>query len=222
MKIVSWNCNGKFRDKFKQITACHADIYVIQECENPDLCSSKAYLEFSKNSFWLGVNKNRGIGIFAKDTIYMEKLNWNSNGLKYFLPVRINHQLDILGVWACKPYIEEYYVYQNMNIDKYGLNTMIIGDFNSNKIWDKGHGTRNHSAVVNQLRQIGLESVYHYAYSEAQGEETQKTFYLYRHIDKGFHIDHCFANVSYVKHYSILSDQTWLNYSDHLPLVLEL
>lgn len=41
MKIVSWNCNGSFRETIKSIldkdtkTYLDADIYVICECENP-------------------------------------------------------------------------------------------------------------------------------------------------------------------------------------------
>lgn len=34
MKIVSWNCNGKFREKFSILQKLDADIYVVQECGN--------------------------------------------------------------------------------------------------------------------------------------------------------------------------------------------
>ena len=36
MKIVSWNCSGKFRAKFQEIAKLCTGIRVIQECENPD------------------------------------------------------------------------------------------------------------------------------------------------------------------------------------------
>ena len=35
MKFVSWNCAGAFREKFEEIIKEDADIYVIQECEDP-------------------------------------------------------------------------------------------------------------------------------------------------------------------------------------------
>lgn len=36
MRIVSLNCNGKFRAKFQEIAKLCTGIRVIQECENPD------------------------------------------------------------------------------------------------------------------------------------------------------------------------------------------
>ena len=35
MKIISWNCNGALRNKFQHIAELEADIYIIQECEDP-------------------------------------------------------------------------------------------------------------------------------------------------------------------------------------------
>ena len=35
MKIVSWNCRGGFRNKFKYLLDQDVDIYIIQEYKNP-------------------------------------------------------------------------------------------------------------------------------------------------------------------------------------------
>lgn len=61
MKIVSWNCNGKFREKINFVKELDADIYVIQECENPIFCSNNDYKNFTSNYFWTGKNKNIGL-----------------------------------------------------------------------------------------------------------------------------------------------------------------
>lgn len=222
MKIVSWNCNCKFREKFKEVIKCDVDIYVVQECEDPSRTLSKEYKEFATNYIWIGENKNKGLGIFAKSDIKLEKNNWATYCLRHFCSVRINDKFDLVAVWACEPYIEEYYIYQNININNYNLNTVIIGDFNSNQIWDKKHGTRNHSTVVKELKKIGLESVYHYIKKEEQGKETENTFYLYRHKDKGYHIDYCFCNPKIVEKYNILNESKWLEYSDHVPIEIDI
>lgn len=38
MKIVSWNANCKFREKYEEVAKLGADIYVVQVCENPETC----------------------------------------------------------------------------------------------------------------------------------------------------------------------------------------
>ena len=78
MKIVSWNCTGKFREKFKYILETNADIYIIQECENPEFYNDTEYKDFAINYIWQGENKNKGLGIFAKENISLNKNNWNS------------------------------------------------------------------------------------------------------------------------------------------------
>lgn len=53
MRIITWNCNGKFSEKFPAILEENADIYVIQECENPSIIDSNEYKDFASNYFWL-------------------------------------------------------------------------------------------------------------------------------------------------------------------------
>lgn len=67
MKIVSWNCNKIFREKYKDIAEENADIYVICECENPVKHEETDYLEFAgTNYFWTGYLHYMGLRIFAK------------------------------------------------------------------------------------------------------------------------------------------------------------
>ena len=56
MKIISWNCKGKFREKFKEIIKEDADIYVICECENPACSESEEYKKFAGYNYaWLEI-----------------------------------------------------------------------------------------------------------------------------------------------------------------------
>ena len=99
MKFVNWNCNGAFRNKYLEIASLDADIYIIQECENPALSNHKDFLLWAKNYLWLGDNKNKGIGVFAKEHIILEPLDWNSkyeeHEVKLFLPVLINRKFQL-------------------------------------------------------------------------------------------------------------------------------
>lgn len=219
MKIVSWNCNGCFRKKIDIILRYQADVYVIQECESPEKYE-KALKNKLKTWFWCGHNSNKGLLIFTNSDIQIVNNHWDNYGLQYFLSVNIENSFDLIGVWTKGSYIEEYYVYHQIHHALYSNNTIIIGDFNSNVIWDKKHGVRNHSAVVSQLEDVGLFSAYHMIFHEKQGEETIPTFYMNRNQDKGYHIDYCFVSPILLKSFVIDNQLEWLSYSDHIPLIL--
>lgn len=136
MRLVTWNCNGKFREKFRAIALLDADLYVIQECENPVASSAEGYRVFAENHPWIGKNRSKGLGIFARPSLSLELLGWDTDGLDYFLPCRAAGIVDVVGVWAMKPYTRQYLDFQTRNYCRYGESSIVLGDFNSNARWD--------------------------------------------------------------------------------------
>lgn len=223
MKIVSWNCHGAFRKKYSVVQSLNADIYVIQECENPQKYEGAfSEIGFRNPFFWCGENDNKGLGVFAVHDISLQENQWKKYCLRNFISLKVNHSFDLLCVWACLPYIEEYYIYQTVNFEHYNEDMLIIGDFNSNVRWDKQHNRRNHTAVVNRLGEIGLVSAYHHISGEKQGNESLNTYYLHFNRKKGYHIDHCFVSSAKLERFSVLEANDWLSYSDHIPIVVEI
>lgn len=99
MKLITWNCNGALRKKFHKLIEFDADIIVIQECEDPKNSNDKNYLEWASNFIWKGENKNKGIGIFCKNSHKLLENTWESNGTKHFISVNINNEFDLVAVW---------------------------------------------------------------------------------------------------------------------------
>ena len=216
-KILFWNCNCAFRKKYDNVLQYDADVCVIAECENPYLYD---FSGFNYKYIWIGNNKSKGLAVFAKPVFPLKQLEWTGSHLHYYLPVRVNNQV-IIAVWAKKPYIEGYYKWQNLNVNNIDSNCIIIGDFNSNSCWDHLHGNRNHTAVVELLKNKGLFSAYHALTQEQQGAENVNTFYLYRDLTKGFHIDYAFCMQNRIRNYEIEDYKKFQQFSDHAPIILE-
>ncbi|WP_417556907.1 endonuclease/exonuclease/phosphatase family protein [Mesoflavibacter zeaxanthinifaciens] len=234
LKIITWNCNGAFRKKFSLLNEYNADVIVIQECENPLLSKNQEYINWAKNYFWIGDNKNKGVGVFAKENIKLDKLDWSDvyseHRIKYFLPLRINDKFNIIAVWAHKNnsptfgYIGQLWKYLQINKEKLDNKSIVVGDLNSNKIWDKWDRWWNHSDVIKELKEADIYSTYHSYFNELQGEESQPTFFLQRKLTKPYHIDFLFAG-SYLnnklKEVTLGKPEIWLKSSDHIPILVE-
>lgn len=234
MKIITWNCNGAFRKKFEHLATLNADIFIIQECENPAEISDNEYKKWAVNYLWVGDTKNKGLGIFANKNNKLTELDWNSSykdhNVKHFLTCLVNKEFQLLAVWTQQNkspnfgYIGQFWKYLQTNKDKFE-NIIIAGDFNSNAIWDEWDRWWNHSDVVRELNEIGIESLYHKFYSETQGKESQPTFHLHRNLEKPYHIDYCFASISIaekLKDCIVGKFEEWKHLSDHLPLIITL
>ncbi|MDA3507109.1 endonuclease/exonuclease/phosphatase family protein [Acinetobacter junii] len=190
MKILTWNCNGAFRKKIELLKEIDADIYIIQECESEEK-SQRTYDSWLPNRIWKGHNKNKGLGVFAKEQFKLEQLYWEDSNLELFLPLKINDDFQLLAVWtkyANSPtfqYIGQLWKYLQLHNTAIATKaTIICGDLNSNAQWDVWDRWWNHSDVVNQLKTMNIHSLYHELTNEEQGKEKNSTFFMNRNQEK--------------------------------------
>ncbi|MBC7694330.1 MAG: endonuclease/exonuclease/phosphatase family protein [Burkholderiales bacterium] len=234
MKIVSWNCNGALRKKFNALMTIDADIYIIQECENPADSKDKDYKNWASNYLWIGDSKNKGLALFAKENIKLDLLDWSNNykdhSVKYFLPCMINNDFQLLAVWTHQNnspnfgYIGQFWKYLQVNKDKF-RKIIIVGDLNSNAIWDQWDRWWNHSDVIKELEEISIKSLYHEFYKESQGKEIKPTFFLQKNASKSYHIDYYFSSkeiTSNLKGLEVGDFSNWKQMSDHVPMTITL
>ncbi len=226
MRIISWNCNMAYATKQEGILSLHPDVVLLQECSQKHIKESGA-----RFSHWIGKNPHKGLGVLGfGDHVFTLSPAYTPN-YPWFLPFRVEDEhLNLLGVWAHVREGKDRYVrITHQAIDVYqafleeGL-SLAIGDFNSNTIWDAAFAGSSHSDLVAKLERLQMRSVYHAQTQEPQGKETISTFYLYRHADKGYHIDYAFVSQRLLEKtvLTIPEPSKWLPRSDHLPLLLDI
>ncbi len=232
MKIITWNCNGAFRKKFHLIEKLGADILVIQECEDPSKIKGD-YQEWANNYLWIGESKNKGLGVFLrKQNIKLEALELHDDGLRSFIPCRINDHINLIAVWTKQTpsrnfrYIGQFWKYLQLHKNEIKRDPIIIcGDFNSNVCWDSSHRGWSHSDVVRELAEIDIHSLYHELTKENQGKESSPTLYMHRKLAKPYHIDYAFVSKGLLGPESSIEigkQEIWLDHSDHMPLIFTL
>ena len=222
-----------FRKKAEQILNYKPDILIVPECEHPDKLKFSKSIPTPTDIFWFGENKNKGLGVFSYSD-FKFKLHENHNTqLKTILPLSVSNkkfQFNLFAVWANNPndpdgtYITQVWKaihhYEKLIKSK---RTILIGDFNSNTIWDKPRREGNHSTVVDWLKKKNILSAYHNFHNQKQGEESHPTFFLYRHEKKSYHLEYCFASSDFAKKISDVEVGTyedWNELSDHTPLIV--
>jgi len=235
MRIITWNCNMAFRKKADHILALDPDILVIPECE----CVDKLKLSFETKKpnsvLWFGKNQNKGLGIFSYGNTKLKLLKTHNAELRMIIPISVKneqYQFTLYAVWAFNPYdpdgvyVEQ--VWKAIHHYEKHLKTktsMLIGDFNSNTIWDRPRREGNHSNVVKFLEERKIYSSYHLHHKQLQGKEEHPTLYMYRHQDKRYHIDYCFISKNLADNLDSVhvgDFKTWTQYSDHVPVIVTL
>ena len=209
------------------------DILIVQECEHPDKLVFNSSVQHPNDFLWFGDNKHKGLGIFSYSKYKFQIHEQYNLALKIIAPISVSGgdvDFILFGIWANNhddpdgQYVEQIWKaihhYDQLLNEK---RVILIGDFNSNKIWDKKNRIGNHSEVVEKLAQKGIKSIYHEFFKQAQGTEAHPTFFLQRNRAKPYHIDYCFASMDLyqkIKKAEIGNYEDWINHSDHLPLTI--
>lgn len=234
MKIVSWNCEGKFREDYEEIFKQNADIYVIPECENPKDDRTK-YEEYKKsmenfageNVFWKGDLHYKGLGVFVKEGINVKEITTNGS-YKHFMAFKIENSFYLLAVWAMgkdkekglPPYVEMIHDFLDANKDEElfdGTPIIMCGDFNSSAVFNPKHtykrshrdiygNPKNHDYLDEKLNNMGLFSLYHELTGEKSGHETQMTFFQAKDENKPYHLDYVYTNKEIIDKTTLIRD----------------
>jgi len=222
-----------FRKKAALILVHQPDILIVPECEHPDKLQFNTGTPKPTDLLWFGNNENKGLGIFSYTNFRFKLLRNHNPALKMIIPIAVTGgalDFTLFAVWANNPddpdgqYVEQ--VWKAINHYSKKINkkqTLLIGDFNSNTIWDRKYREGNHSNVVKRLEKKGIFSCYHLHHKQVQGKEEHPTFYLYRHKDKPYHLDYCFASTDMtdkIETVEVGEYDFWMQYSDHVPVMV--
>ena len=222
-----------FRKKAEFILTYKPDILVVPECEHPDKLQFNPNMPSPTDMLWFGTNKNKGLGIFSYTNLKLKLLRNHNPALKMIIPIAVtgdDFTFTLYAIWANNPndpdgqYVEQVWKAIH-HYDKKLSNkqTILMGDFNSNTIWDRKYRAGNHSNVVKRLEEKGIFSCYHFHHQQVQGKEEHPTFYLYKHKDKPYHLDYCFAStdmINKIQSVEIGEYDFWKQYSDHVPVMV--
>jgi exodeoxyribonuclease-3 len=233
MKLITWNCQGAFRKKADIILTHQPDILIVQECEHPDKLIFGSTTQRPTDLYWHGDNLHKGIGIYSYSDYKFELLKIFNPEFRYILPFRVTghgQSFTLLAIWAMNNkeipearYIGQIWLAINHYTDLLGDSIILIGDFNSNKIWDYKDRVGNHTSVVNKLADKNIYSTYHRHLNFEQGKEKHPTFFLHRNIKKPYHIDYCFASANIydkLRSVEVGTCDNWIAHSDHTPLIV--
>jgi hypothetical protein len=219
-----------YRKKAAAILHGNPDIAIIPECEHPDKLNFPAGVRLPTDSFWAGVNKNKGIGIFSYGDYRFSLHKRYKPDFRNIVPLVVTGgkiDFTLFAIWANNPLDKGYeYIGQVWKALRYYEDllrpekTILAGDFNSNTIWDKPRREGNHSSIVALLETKKIYSSYHVFHKQQPGQEKHNTLFMYRKEDKGYHIDYCFASRDFLKklvEVKIGEHKDWSGHSDHSP-----
>ena len=227
MRIATWNCCGKFRQKAQYVVSLEPDILAVQEVEalgDDPKFSGDFQPTYSHRAVLRPIPKS--IGIFSYTDTTLEPL-CVMPGVRCYRARHHQHQFQVMAVWTSVSTIgKQDYRQLHEALDHHDgwirqMPTIVLGDFNQSARY-KGDGWPTLQTLLDGL---GLASAYHSHFKEDFGQETRQTHYNKRRQDKGCHLDYCFLPkewVPMIDRVEVGTYSEWGQISDHVPLIVDL
>ena len=221
-----------FRKKYHKLLDSNPDIIVIQESENKEKLVQFLDGVDYKQILWFGDNPHKGVAIIGFNNYQIQLHDKYNPEYKYVIPLTIQADKELIhlfAIWAMphptdksKSYVGQVWNAIHYYNQELKTKSILIGDFNSHVRWDTQRHPGNHSGVVAFLKDLNIHSCYHHFYQIEQGQELDSTWYMYKHADKSYHLDYCFASACLIKDMTIEIGRfdDWIALSDHLPLFI--
>jgi len=226
--------------KLGALAELNADIAILPEIARPDIVARKAPEFVADQCVWDGNNHHKGLGIWANCARWKLQLDESYdpvNGI--VIPVRVSGPVhfNLMAVWSL--HVDGKKATSNApGAVIRALQTssdfcrdsplVVAGDFNNSAVWDRPGNMNNMIAIDELLKDYGLVSAYHIAYSAQFGSEPDPTLYWRDRKKDGYryHIDYVYVPEAWVKgHFSVtvgrFEDWVGNGRSDHVPLVAE-
>ena len=234
-RFVAWNCCGGFDKDVLLLRQMGCDVAVLAEV--PEKAPHPTFTDPEIDWHWDG-RDSKGLALAGFGTTLSPIETPASTG-RYSLAAHTDRGFGVLGIWSCPPK-DERNAYGRHVVSSIAAHedwladtpSIVAGDFNLAPygIEDSKSGVLRD--VFSRMKLLGYVSAYHHRTGEEFGLETTKTYFHYRHADKGLHIDYCFVHRDLLPRVVDLKVGTFDDYvrpkgsskgaSDHVPLILDL
>jgi hypothetical protein len=228
MRVVTWNCKGGFKRKHPVIASLCPDVLILPEAERLENVSQVPGAPTVRSIEWIGSNRNKGLGVVSYGAFSLAVHEHYDPSIEWILPLRVSgpEPFTLIAVWTVPDSTTGFYITQLEKArERYpellsAGHIVVAGDFNQNYRLDRpGFGT--FAALVEDLREYRVTSMYHLARGCAQGEEPEPTFFMHHDMEKPHHIDYVFASADLSTQgvqVDVGAYADWGALSDHMPL----
>lgn len=227
MRLLVWNCAGKFRVKAQVVLGIAPDIAILSEAPSDFL----DHLGGNTSGCWLGASGEVGVAVAGFGGWGVSEAGVTV-AERYFLPTTATKDATSLQIVGACIKRTTSYTAPTRSALRYlsefiqAKPSILAGDFNQSVMFDKKRPPEQRfMQVLQDLRNLGLRSAWHENSGEDFGAEATPTLYWRWQRGATFHIDYAFVSDAIKVHSAHLGsyDQYVASgLSDHVPLVVEL